>query len=183
MQDDRQLLHGNLNCALRSRNRIAQRKGFLRSIIINTKAGGLRKTALLFRHTSAEDHALRPDKRQKRRKPHRAASEGRMQETAVMRDRHREQKRVKLLRQIVDMCRGCKPLRQCAEPVEAGNRNGMLLCKLCCRGDLPQIAARCIDMPNGETWVFAILINSAPGKARNIQTVIQQYLLQLIKEN
>ena len=40
-----------------------------------------------------------------------------------------------------------------------------------------------IDMPNGETWVFAILINSAPGKARNIQTVIQQYLLQLIKEN
>ena len=40
-----------------------------------------------------------------------------------------------------------------------------------------------IDMPNGETWVFAILINSAPGKARNIQTVIQQYLLGLIKEN
>ncbi len=36
-----------------------------------------------------------------------------------------------------------------------------------------------IDMPNGETWVFAILINSAPGKARNVQTVIQQYLLQL----
>jgi D-alanyl-D-alanine carboxypeptidase/D-alanyl-D-alanine-endopeptidase (penicillin-binding protein 4) len=36
-----------------------------------------------------------------------------------------------------------------------------------------------IDMPNGETWVFAILINSAPGKARNIQTVIQQYLLDL----
>ena len=40
-----------------------------------------------------------------------------------------------------------------------------------------------IDMPNGETWVFAILINSAPGKAKNIQTVIQQYLLGLIKEN
>jgi D-alanyl-D-alanine carboxypeptidase/D-alanyl-D-alanine-endopeptidase (penicillin-binding protein 4) len=37
-----------------------------------------------------------------------------------------------------------------------------------------------IDMPNGETWVFAILINSAPGKARNIQTVIQQYLLGLV---
>ena len=34
-----------------------------------------------------------------------------------------------------------------------------------------------IDMPNGDTWVFAILINSAPGKAKNIQTVIQQYLL------
>ena len=38
-----------------------------------------------------------------------------------------------------------------------------------------------IDMPNGDTWVFAILINSAPGKARNIQTVIQQYLLDLCK--
>ena len=38
-----------------------------------------------------------------------------------------------------------------------------------------------IDMPNGETWVFAILINSAPGKARNIQTVIQQYLLDVVK--
>jgi D-alanyl-D-alanine carboxypeptidase/D-alanyl-D-alanine-endopeptidase (penicillin-binding protein 4) len=38
-----------------------------------------------------------------------------------------------------------------------------------------------IDMPNGETWVFAILINSAPGKARNIQTIIQQYLLDLVK--
>lgn len=38
-----------------------------------------------------------------------------------------------------------------------------------------------IDMPNGDTWVFAILINSAPGKAKNIQTVIQQYLLDLVK--
>ena len=38
-----------------------------------------------------------------------------------------------------------------------------------------------IDMPNGETWVFAILINSAPGKAKHIQTVIQQYLLDLVK--
>ncbi len=37
-----------------------------------------------------------------------------------------------------------------------------------------------IDMPNGDTWVFAILINSAPGKAKNVQTVIQQYLLQLV---
>lgn len=36
-----------------------------------------------------------------------------------------------------------------------------------------------IDMPNGDTWVFAILINSAPGKARNIQTIIQQYLLDV----
>ena len=36
-----------------------------------------------------------------------------------------------------------------------------------------------IDMPNGDKWVFAILINSAPGKAKNIQTVIQQYLLDV----
>ena len=36
-----------------------------------------------------------------------------------------------------------------------------------------------IDLPNGETWVFAILINSAPGKAKNIQNVIQQYLLDV----
>ena len=40
-----------------------------------------------------------------------------------------------------------------------------------------------IDMPNGDTWVFAILINSAPGKAKNIQYVIQQYLLDLTKEH
>ena len=40
-----------------------------------------------------------------------------------------------------------------------------------------------IDMPNGETWVFAILINSAPGKAKNIQNVIQQYLLDVCNEH
>ena len=40
-----------------------------------------------------------------------------------------------------------------------------------------------INMPNGDTWVFAILINSAPGKARNIQTVIQQYLLDVYKHH
>lgn len=40
-----------------------------------------------------------------------------------------------------------------------------------------------IDMPDGQTWVFAILISSAPGKARNIQTVIQQYLLDVCGEN
>ena len=40
-----------------------------------------------------------------------------------------------------------------------------------------------IDMPNGDTWVFAILINSAPGKAKNIQTVIQQYLLDVCNEH
>lgn len=39
-----------------------------------------------------------------------------------------------------------------------------------------------IDMPNGDTLVFAILVNSAPGKARNIQTVIQQYLLDVFKK-
>ena len=36
-----------------------------------------------------------------------------------------------------------------------------------------------IDMPDGQTWVFAVLVNSAPGKAKNIQTVIQQYLLDV----
>ena len=40
-----------------------------------------------------------------------------------------------------------------------------------------------IDMPNGDTWVFAILINSAPGKAKNIQTVIQQYLLDVYRQH
>lgn len=40
-----------------------------------------------------------------------------------------------------------------------------------------------IDMPNGDTWVFAILINSAPGKAKKIQNVIQQYLLDVYKEH
>ena len=40
-----------------------------------------------------------------------------------------------------------------------------------------------IDMPNGDRWVFAILINSAPGKARRIQTVIQEYLLDVYRAN
>ena len=40
-----------------------------------------------------------------------------------------------------------------------------------------------IDMPNGDTWVFAILINSAPGKAKKIQNVIQQYLLDVYKNH
>ena len=40
-----------------------------------------------------------------------------------------------------------------------------------------------IDMPNGDTWAFAILINSAPGKAKNIQYVIQQYLLDVYRNN
>ena len=40
-----------------------------------------------------------------------------------------------------------------------------------------------IDAPNGDTWVFAILINSAPGKAKNIQHVIQNYLLDVYKNH
>ncbi len=40
-----------------------------------------------------------------------------------------------------------------------------------------------INMPNGDIWAFAILINSAPGKARNIQTVIQEYLLDVYQRN
>ena len=40
-----------------------------------------------------------------------------------------------------------------------------------------------IDMPNGDVWVFAILVNSAPGKAKNIQTVIQEYLLDVYNKH
>ncbi len=40
-----------------------------------------------------------------------------------------------------------------------------------------------IDMPNGEKYVFCILVNSAPGKARNIQTVIEKYLLDVYRRN
>ena len=40
-----------------------------------------------------------------------------------------------------------------------------------------------INMPNGDTWVFAILINSAPGKAKNIQNVIQDYLLDVYRSH
>lgn len=39
-----------------------------------------------------------------------------------------------------------------------------------------------IDAPNGDTWVFAILVNSAPGKAKHVQNVIQQYLLDVYKQ-
>ncbi len=38
-----------------------------------------------------------------------------------------------------------------------------------------------IDLPDGDRWVFAVLVNSAPGKAKNIQYVIQQYLLDLYR--
>ena len=40
-----------------------------------------------------------------------------------------------------------------------------------------------IDMPNGNKLCFAVLINSAPGKARNIQPVIAQYLLDVYQRN
>ena len=40
-----------------------------------------------------------------------------------------------------------------------------------------------IDLPNGKQWVFAILVNSAQGKAKNVQTVIQSYLLDVYKSN
>ena len=39
-----------------------------------------------------------------------------------------------------------------------------------------------IELPNGDQWVFAVLVNSAPGKARKIQTIIQEYLLDLYKQ-
>ncbi len=40
-----------------------------------------------------------------------------------------------------------------------------------------------IDMPNGDKYVFCILVNSAPGKARNIQPVIEKYLLDVYRRN
>lgn len=40
-----------------------------------------------------------------------------------------------------------------------------------------------IDMPNGDVWAFAVLVNSAPGKLRNIQAVIQEYLLDVYNKH
>ena len=40
-----------------------------------------------------------------------------------------------------------------------------------------------IFLPDGRKWAFAILVNSANGKARNIQRVIQDYLLDVYKTN
>jgi len=40
-----------------------------------------------------------------------------------------------------------------------------------------------IDLPDGGQWVFAILVNSAQGKARHVQTIIQQYLLDVYQSN
>ena len=38
-----------------------------------------------------------------------------------------------------------------------------------------------IDLPDGNQWIFAVLINSSPGKAKDIQTVIQKYLLDVYR--
>ncbi len=40
-----------------------------------------------------------------------------------------------------------------------------------------------IDLPNGRQWTFAILVNSAQGKAKNVQYIIQQYLLDVYKSH
>ena len=40
-----------------------------------------------------------------------------------------------------------------------------------------------IDMPNGDTWVFAIMVNSAACKAKQIQSIIQDYLLDVYKNH
>lgn len=40
-----------------------------------------------------------------------------------------------------------------------------------------------INMPNGDTWAFAVLINSAQGKCKYIQTTIQRYLLYVYNEH
>lgn len=40
-----------------------------------------------------------------------------------------------------------------------------------------------IDLPDGRRWAFAVLVNSAPGKARKIQPIIEQYLLDVYRAN
>ncbi len=40
-----------------------------------------------------------------------------------------------------------------------------------------------IFLPDGRKWAFAILVNSANGKARNIQRVIQNYILDVYQTN
>lgn len=40
-----------------------------------------------------------------------------------------------------------------------------------------------IFLPDGRKWAFAILVNSANGKARNIQRVIQNYILDVYQAN
>lgn len=40
-----------------------------------------------------------------------------------------------------------------------------------------------IFLPDGRRWAFAVLVNSADGKARNIQRVIQNYILDVYNSN
>lgn len=40
-----------------------------------------------------------------------------------------------------------------------------------------------IEMPNGDRWAFAVLVNSASGKKRNIQYVIERYLSDVYRRN
>ena len=40
-----------------------------------------------------------------------------------------------------------------------------------------------ILMPNGDRWAFAVLVNSATGKQRQIQRAIEQYLLDVYQAN
>lgn len=40
-----------------------------------------------------------------------------------------------------------------------------------------------IDLPDGNQWIFAVLVNSAQGKARNVQNIIQNYLLDVYQSN
>jgi len=40
-----------------------------------------------------------------------------------------------------------------------------------------------IELPDGERWAFAVLVNSATGKTRNVQHVIEKYLLDVYQRN
>lgn len=40
-----------------------------------------------------------------------------------------------------------------------------------------------IDLPDGRRWAFAVLVNSAPCKARQIQPIIEKYLLDVYKRD
>jgi len=40
-----------------------------------------------------------------------------------------------------------------------------------------------VYLPNGQRWAFAVLVNSAPCKAKEIQPVIAQYLLDVYRRN
>lgn len=40
-----------------------------------------------------------------------------------------------------------------------------------------------IEMPNGHTWAFAVLVNSAPCKARQLQPIIEKYLLDVYRQH